>query len=128
MGALFLIILGALTVSPSSAQDPVEVDPAGDSVAEVFFGAISPDARFLTYTDWSTGDLAVRDLETGVTRGLTEKGTWDIVGFAQALQAISPDGRYVAYGWQAMSSCDLRIVDLEGSEPRILYLAGHVVV
>jgi Tol biopolymer transport system component len=121
MGALFLIILGALTVSPSSAQDPVEVDLAGDSMAEVFFGAISPDARFLTYTDWSTGDLAVRDLETGVTRGLTEKGTWDIVGFAQALQAISPDGRYVAYGWQAMSSCDLRIVDLEGSEPRILY-------
>ncbi len=121
MGALFLIFLGGLTVSPSSAQDPVAVDPAGDSVAEVFFGAISPDARFLTYTDWSTGDLAVRDLETGVTRGLTQKGTWDIPEFAQAVQAISHDRRYVAYGWQGMSSCDLRIVDLDGSEPRILY-------
>ena len=87
-------------------------------------GAISPDGRTLSYTDFSaggTGDLAVRNLETGESHRLTKKGTWDVPEFAQAVQAISPDGRHVAYGWQGRSSCDLRIVDVDGSEPRILY-------
>lgn len=119
--AMFPILLAGLAVSPSSAQELVAVHPAGDSVAEVYLGAISPDGRFFSYTDWSTGDLAVRDLETGESRRLTQKGTWEVPEFAQAVQAISPDGRHIAYGWQGMSSCDLRMIDLDGSEPRILY-------
>ena len=119
--AMFPILLAGLAVSPSSAQEPVAVHPAGDSVAEVYLGAISPGGRFFSYTDWSTGDLAVRDLETGESRRLTQKGTWEVPEFAQAVQAISPDGRHVAYGWQSRSSCDLRMIDLDGSEPRILY-------
>jgi len=31
-------------------------------------GGISPDGRYLSFTDWETGDLAVRDLATGQNR------------------------------------------------------------
>lgn len=118
--ALVVVLLGCGSW-PSSAQEPVEVDPAGHGVMGVYLGAISSDGRFLSYTDWSTGDLAVRDLETGESRRLTQKGTWEVPEAAQAFQAISPDGRHVAYGWQGMTFCDLRIVDIEGSEPRVLH-------
>jgi Tol biopolymer transport system component len=120
IAALLCGHLGGLVVSSAGAQT-VPPDPAGDSVAEVFFGAISTDARLLTFTDWSTGDLVVRDLETGITRSLTHKSSWDTPEFAQAVQAMSPDGRFVAYGWQDMTSCDLRVVGLDGSEPHVLH-------
>src|SRR5712671_1288619 len=38
-------------------------------------GAPSPDGRYLSFVDWSTGDLAIRDLSTGANRRLTNKGT-----------------------------------------------------
>lgn len=119
-GTLLAALLTCVSLSPSWAQEPISPAAAGDSVAEVFLGAIAPDGRFFSYTDWSTGDLAVRNLETGKSRRLTKKGTWDIPEFAQAVQAISPDGRHIAYGWQSMTSCDLRTIDLDGSE-RVIY-------
>lgn len=38
-------------------------------------GEISPDGRYLSFWDWRTGDLAVRDLQTGQDRRLTSEGT-----------------------------------------------------
>lgn len=37
-------------------------------------GAVSPDGRLLAYTNWDTGDLAVRDLRSGQSRMVTNKG------------------------------------------------------
>ena len=37
-------------------------------------GAVSPDGRYLSFVDWKTGDLAVRDLAAGTNRRLTNKG------------------------------------------------------
>jgi hypothetical protein len=34
-------------------------------------GSVSPDRRYLSYVDWTTGDLAIRDLVTGKVRHLT---------------------------------------------------------
>ncbi len=121
MRVLFISLFAHLAGSSSDAQQTTSDTPPGSKVAEVGPGAISPDGRFLSYTDWSTGDLAVRDLETGENRRLTQKGSWAVPNFAQAVQAISPDGRYVAYAWQGVASCDLRIVDIGGAEPRVLY-------
>ena len=125
--ALFPIFLAGLAVSSSHAHEPVTAEPAAYKVAEVWLGAISPDGRFLSYTDWSTGDLAVQDLKIGESRRLTQKGSWASPEFAQALHAISPDGKHVAYGWQG-TSCDLRLVALDGSEPRILYRNEDIAV
>jgi Tol biopolymer transport system component len=57
------------------------------------FGTISPDGRFLTYTDWQHGgSLALRELATGRNYRLTSGG-------ATQFSAISKDGRQVAYEW-----------------------------
>ena len=92
-------------------------------MADVDGGAISSDGRFLSYTDWSTGDLVLQDLKTGEKRHLTNKGSWEQSSeFAEWEQAISPDGKQVAYAWHIERDlCDLRIIGLDGSEPRIIY-------
>lgn len=41
-----------------------------------FMGAVSPSGEYLSFTDWNTGDLAVRDLTTGKNRRITDKGPW----------------------------------------------------
>ena len=83
-------------------------------------GGVSPDGRFLSYVRWITGDLALHDLTTGENRDLTNKGSWSASNeFAQESR-ISPDGKQVAYAWFNDKFYDLRIVGLDGSEPRVL--------
>jgi Tol biopolymer transport system component len=88
--------------------------PAGD-----LLGAVTRDGRYLTLQDWPSENLAVRDLATGQIRKLTNKDpkTYE---FAE-LSVPSPDGRYVAYAWYNKDSVtDLRIVGMDGSNPRVL--------
>jgi len=115
--------LAALRASPAEAQEPDKAAPTTYKVADVDGGAISPDGRFLTYTDWSTGDLVLQDLKTGEKSHLTNKGSWEKSSeFALWEQAISPDGKQVAYAWEIERElCDLRIIGLDDSEPRVIY-------
>ena len=117
--------LAALRASTAEAQEPDKAAPTSYKVADVEGGAISLDGRFLSYTDWSTGDLVLQDLKTGEKRHLTNKGSWEESSeFAQWEQAISPDGKQVAYAWQIERNpglCELRIIGLDGSEPRVIY-------
>ena len=81
-------------------------------------GSLSPDGRYLSCVDWTTGDLALRDLATGKMRRLTNEGSSTEIRFS----AISPDGKEVAYDWfNKGGSPDLRVVRLDGSAPRVLY-------
>jgi Tol biopolymer transport system component len=82
-------------------------------------GSVSPDGRYLSDVDWTTGDLALRDLMTGKTRRLTNEGPFlDEPSFS----VMSLDGKEVAYNWfNKNGPPDLRIVHLDGSTPRILY-------
>jgi Tol biopolymer transport system component len=79
----------------------------------------SPDGRFLTFVDSTTGDLAIRDLTTGTNRRLTDdgRGGWSSV--------ISPDGRQVVYNFveSKTNRTQLRILPLvggSGSNPRVV--------
>ncbi len=89
-----------------------------------FLGAPTRDGRYLTLQDWDSQDLAVRDLTTGQKRPLTHKGP----GFEFALESLpSPDGQEVAYGWYNKDQFyDLRIVGMDGSNPRVLYASSHM--
>ena len=81
-------------------------------------GAPTRDGRYLTFQD--NEDLAVRDLTTGQNRRLTNKGPRSLE-FA-TLSVPSPDGKEVAYSWYNKDDfSDLRIVGLDGSNPRVLY-------
>lgn len=88
-------------------------------------GKISSDGRYLSFTDWSTGDIAVRDLQEGVSRRLTHKGDWSSQAYAD-FSTISPDGKEVAYIWYDGKQCDLRVVGTDGSEPRVIYQNDEV--
>jgi len=82
-------------------------------------GSVSPDGRYLSDVDWTTGDLALRDLVTGKTRRLTSEG---LLLDEPSFSVISPDGKEVAYNWfNKNGPPDLRVVRVDGSAPRVLY-------
>lgn len=82
-------------------------------------GSVSPDGRYLSDVDWTTGDLALRDLVTGKTRRLTSEG---LLLDSPSFSVISPDGKQVAYNWfNKNGPPDLRVVRVDGSAPRVLY-------
>jgi Tol biopolymer transport system component len=86
-------------------------------------GTVSADGRFITYTDWSTGSLALHDFTGGTDRQLVG-GNLTSAEFAQE-STISPDGRQVAYLWRSKGGqWDLRVlgIDKTGSAtPRVLH-------
>jgi len=97
-----------------------DVDGDGD-------GSVSPDGRYLSFTNWATGDLGIRDLTTGKSRLLTNSGGWAASGDYTGQSVISADGRQVAYHWyvEKENRDELRVLPLKGSaSPRTLYTGG----
>ena len=90
-------------------------------------GGPSADGRYLSFVDWETGDLAVRNLATGEMRHVTHKGSWsDSREFAQ-MSRISPDGTQIAYRWISKDVLyELRVIGVDGSAPRVLGSGGEV--
>lgn len=85
-------------------------------------GSVSPDGRYVSYTDWTTGDLAVRDLQNGQSRRLTDKGAWSESGEYAEGSVFSPEGAQIAYGWLNQDRVfELRVIDLQGSAARVLF-------
>jgi Tol biopolymer transport system component len=88
---------------------------------EYISGSLSPDGRYLSCVDMSTGDLAVRELATGKMRHLTHKSSTESSEYA-FFSTISPNGKEVAYNWfGGKDGPDLRVVRWDGSAPRVLY-------
>ena len=85
-------------------------------------GAPSPDGKYLSFVDWTTGDLAIRDLSTGKNRRITDKGSWVESSEFALFSKWSHDGRKIVYNWcDEEGLFDLRIVGIENPKPRILY-------
>lgn len=90
-------------------------------------GAPSPDGKYLSIVDWSTGDLAVRDLSTGKNRRLTHKGSWAESSELALFSGWSPDGKKIVYNWLNKEECfELRIVGVDDPKPQILYPVGKM--
>jgi Tol biopolymer transport system component len=89
-------------------------------------GSPSKDGRLLSFVDWDTGDLAVRDLVTGAERRVTDKGDWNVSGEYALSSAFAPDVQRVAYAWYRplpghAIHYEIRIVTLDDPEPRVLF-------
>jgi len=96
-----------------------QVMKGGDANA---YGEPSPDGKYLSYTDWETGDLAIRELATGKTRRLTNKGTQKQPAVFALNSVIPPDNKLVAYSWtNEYGTYDLCLIGIDGSGNRILY-------
>lgn len=84
-------------------------------------GAPSPDGRYLSFVDWETGDLAVRDLATGENHRLTNKGSWRDSAEYAYFSIFSPDSRQVAYAWfNEKKFYELRVLSLEDTRPLLM--------
>jgi Tol biopolymer transport system component len=83
-------------------------------------GSPSPDGRFLSFVDWDTGDLAVRDLDSEKNRRLTNKGAWSESDEFAMESVFSPDGSRIAYTWFTNQMYELRVVGLHDSSPHVL--------
>jgi serine/threonine-protein kinase len=83
-------------------------------------GSPSPWGRYLTFTDWETGDLALRDFGAGTSRRLTNTGGFDTSGDYVEVSAISPDGRWVVYEWRvsAARKWELRVMPIDAHDDR----------
>ncbi len=90
-----------------------------------FWGGPSPDGRYLTFTDWADwgeeegAPLAVHDFRSGDSRRVTpEPEPWAYA----AHSSVSRDGKRIAYSrWSDDRGYELRLVDFDGAEPRLLY-------
>jgi Tol biopolymer transport system component len=85
------------------------------------FGMVSPDGKSIAIRDSQSGNLAVRDIETGQVRRVTNEsrlGTLETFIVGQ----WSPDGEKIAYAWFNKDNyTELRLIETDGSEPRILF-------
>ena len=100
-------------------------------------GTVSPDGRYLSYTDWSTGNRAVHDLTEHTDRRLTDKGTFKHSRAYAEQSAISRDGESVAYAWydDVKDTYQLRLISLQSQShaaertiydnPDVRWLAPH---
>ena len=119
-------ILGPVGVAAQGSSTPAQlavrhVWTAGQYVG-LWGSSLSPDGRYLTYTDWTTGDLAVHDLVTGENRRVTNKGPWSkAVEFAESFTRFSTDGKQVAYIWDQQGGYELRVINLDGTGSRLVY-------
>ncbi|MFZ5518083.1 MAG: tetratricopeptide repeat protein [Candidatus Zhuqueibacterota bacterium] len=83
--------------------------------------ATSPDAKFLAYTDWTTGNLIIKNHASGAKRKLTE-ANWSR-SHEFALRPIwSHDGKFVAYSWYRQHYfTELRIVEVASGISQVVY-------
>jgi len=84
-------------------------------------GEVSPDGRYISYTDWTTEDLAIYEIATGKKRRLTSPTEEERHG--RVLRSIwSSDSQRIACNWHNKDNFrDLRIIGLDGSKHRVLY-------
>ncbi len=85
-------------------------------------GTPSPDGKYFPYSELATGNLAIYEFATGVSRVLTKDGDGGHENYATE-SILSADSSQVAYNWvDASCGCNqLRVIDAGGVNSRVLY-------
>ncbi len=131
----FSLVAAALAIGATAARLTVwrDAHATGPVLRRVWdvppwssLSVMSPDGRYVSYVDWTAGNLAVHDMTTEMSWLVTKNTdyTWkNLDGWAES-STISPDGKQIAYSWcneKDADFYDLRIIDLDGSNMRVLY-------
>jgi Tol biopolymer transport system component len=110
-----------------SRESPTEINRLLWDRAVDLWGTATVDGRHLSFTDWDTGDIAVRDLIDGVSHRVTNKGGFEVAGGEAEGSAISPDGSQIAFTWHRWDPAtategkfQIRVVRRDGSGERVL--------
>jgi Tol biopolymer transport system component len=120
--ALAKVKLAALGTSTPARDAGITIRQVWSGPKVDDYGTASPDGRYLSFTDWETGDLSVRELATGKTWRLTKTGTQKQPAVFALNSVISPDNKLVAYSWtNKYGTYDLCQIGIDGSGNRILY-------
>jgi Tol biopolymer transport system component len=91
---------------------------------------VAPGAgRYMPGVDWTTGNLAVFDLERDEMTPITGS-RWSEGGDFPMGSVISPDGRHIAYLWlhfvgMGVSDNQLRVIGRDGANERVLRSEPH---
>jgi hypothetical protein len=108
-------IPGAVAATALSEQDSTPLVARRVWAGASPFTSPFPDGRYLAYGDGYY--LAVRDLRTGESRLLTDKSRRQV-----EYSSVSPDGELIAYAWwNDAGGIELRVIGIDGSQPRVLY-------
>ena len=93
-----------------------------DEAAPFHLAHVSPDGSLLAGVDWGTGNIAIRELQTGEARSVTDGGWLEDGSYGYGAR-FSPDGRKLAYIWFDADGgrYELRIADLTTDEVRTLF-------
>lgn len=86
-------------------------------------GKISPDGKYLSFVDWGTGNLAVREMATGKKRNISKNGSWKADGIQFAMSSVwTKDGKKLAYNWDndGNSKVELYVIGVDGTNPRLI--------
>jgi Tol biopolymer transport system component len=111
-------LAGALAEA-AAAQDPPMRRVWSGTGADIS-GSPSPDGQLLSFTDWFTFSLAVRDIGSGEVR-IVAQGSLDPSDLQFPQNSVfSPDGSQLAYSWYRDSGMEVRVVGLDGSNRRVL--------
>ncbi len=85
-------------------------------------GSVTPDGRYLAYTFWGEGDLAVLDLKTGENRLLTHDADKGVSKGFVMQPRFSENGRLIAYSWWNYNhTYDLFVIDVNNPLPHKIY-------
>ncbi len=118
---LVLTLCSAAAASQTPADSVVQRVVATDIT-----GSLSAMGEWLSYTDWSTGDIAIRNVVTGRSRRITNKGSWFESPEHGFPSVMSADGRYVAYSWVTRDGLrEIRVAHVDSAVPRTIYRSGR---
>jgi Tol biopolymer transport system component len=82
---------------------------------------ISPDGQYVVFGVYDSGNLWLRDLQSGEQRQITREGSRVESTGTDTWAAISPDGKWIAYSWRNKGYGEVRLSLLDGSSMRILH-------
>ncbi|MDX1395233.1 MAG: hypothetical protein R3195_12625 [Gemmatimonadota bacterium] len=116
-GGVFLV-LGSLSPAAVAGQSAPDDGPRLTRIADVAVPlSVSPDSRLIAEMG-SSGNLAIRSVETGQVQNVTDTDFPELVMNA----AFSPGSDLIAFAWHNDEDHDdLRIVGVDGSGLRVLY-------